>query len=88
MGIFAGVETQQRNSDVIIVSQGCDEPGIANLRKPKNCWIGSTAYFPEHYGDYIIPMCVDLIEGKPVPKMVTLDHVFITKKNINEYYPE
>lgn len=88
-GCFSAIESSARQDHCIIVSHGCDNPCIENLRKPEaNCWIGSTGYFPEKYGDYIIPLALDILAGKNPDKMQTMEHIFIDRSNINEYYPE
>ena len=50
--------------------------------------VGSTAYFPERYGDKIIPTILMLLQNQPVPPSVYVDHVFLTLDNIKEYYPD
>ena len=88
-GCFSAVESSARQEHCLIVSHGCDNPCIENLRKPEeNCWIGSTGYFPEKYGDYIIPLALDILAGKNPDKKQTMEHVFIDRSNIDQYYPQ
>ena len=88
-GCFSAVQNANRGDHVFIVSHGCDSPSIENLRLPvANAWIGSTAYFPERYGEYIVPLALDILAGKNPPKMMTMEHVFIDRSNINKYYPQ
>lgn len=88
LGMLSAVETSNRSDDVVIVSHGADEPALTNLRKEGNCWIGSTAYLPEKYGDVIFEMIEKLNAGEELPHETFTDTVFISKENIDEYYPE
>jgi len=87
-GVFSAVQSAARDEHVFIVSHGCDNPSIENLKGPKaNSWIGSTAYFPEKYGEYIVPLALDILAGKNPPKMMTMEHTFVTRDNVAEFYP-
>jgi ribose transport system substrate-binding protein len=89
VGTLAAVETANRQDDVLIVSHGADTPFRENIRAGKgDVWIGSVLYGPERYGSYLIPMVVDIIDGKDVPDKVHLEHLVITQNNIDEYYPD
>lgn len=69
LGAYNAVEAAGRESDVYIGSHGCDAPAIENLKnKEENCWIGSVAYFPERYGEYLVPLMDDLLHGKEIPE--------------------
>ncbi len=74
-----------------IVGQGCDAPALAELQdraEEDSAFKGSVAYFPEKYGEYMVPIIVDLIEGKPVPDTVRLDHLVVDRSNVDEFYPK
>ncbi len=88
-GAFAGVEGSLRTEDCLIISHGADTPFQDHLRGGGgDVWIASAAYAPETYGSQVIPMAIDILEGRYVPMKVGLDHIAITKDNIEEYYPE
>jgi ribose transport system substrate-binding protein len=90
LGTIAAFEAAGRRGDVKVIGQNADPSGWPELCKadPDNAYYGSTAYFPENYGDKIMPAIIDLIEGRPVPPSIYVDHVLITRDNINDYYPE
>ena len=46
------------------------------------------SYFPERYGQYLVPIIVDLLEGKTVQERVIPDVSPVTRANVNELYPE
>jgi ribose transport system substrate-binding protein len=45
------------------------------------------SYFPEKYGDRIIAIAMDILNGKAVPPAVFTSHQLITRENVDHYYP-
>lgn len=87
-GAFAAVTAAGRQNDVFIASQGADIPSLANLKKEAaNCWIGSTAYTPEKYGEYLIPLAKRILNGEKVEPETFVKHYFVDKSNVTKYYP-
>jgi ribose transport system substrate-binding protein len=87
LGVYNAVVAAGREKDVFIGSHGCDAPAKNNLlNNPANCWIGSCAYFPERYGEYVVPLMAKMMHGEKVPDFNYPDHVFIDKSNISTYY--
>ncbi|MCO6452794.1 MAG: sugar ABC transporter substrate-binding protein [Caldilineales bacterium] len=87
-GTMAAFDAAGRTEDVIVVAQGADPEGQDNMVKEGSRHIGSTAYFPERYGEWLIPAIIDALECKVLPPAIYVDHVFINKDNLCEYYPE
>lgn len=88
-GALAAVEAAGRQKDVWLASQGADVPGLTNLRLPEdNCWFGTTAFFPEKYGEYVFAIVDKILAGEEVPDQNYVEHLFIDKKNLDEYYPQ
>jgi ribose transport system substrate-binding protein len=87
-GAFTAVEMANREDEVLLAGQGPFASTLANLRLPeKNFWIGSTSYGAEIYGNYAVPLMVDMIKGKKVPAITYLDHYWLNHDNVNEHYP-
>jgi ribose transport system substrate-binding protein len=59
----------------------------AELRKPGSRLIGTVAYFPERYGDDLIPLAIALASGKEVAPAVFIKHLLVTPKNVDQVYP-
>ena len=74
--------------DYLIASQGLDELGMQLIRD--NIVDGDSSYFPEKYGEYLIPGALAYIYGgaEAVPKEMFVKNVIITKDNIDQYYPK
>ncbi len=87
-GAFAAVEMAGRQDEVLLAGQGPFASTFANLCQPEpNFWIGSTSFAAENYGNYAIPLMIDLIQGKDVPKNTLFEHYFLTWENVDEHYP-
>lgn len=90
LGALSAVETMGKEGNFFIVSHGGDSPFREKIRAGKGgVWIGSTAYMPERYGEFLIPWLKDLLDKKPgTPKDKSPEHYVLTKDNIDKYYPE
>lgn len=45
------------------------------------------SFFPERYGQYLVPIVVDMLEGWPVPDEVIPSVSPVTRANVDELYP-
>ncbi len=88
LGALAAFEEAGRLSQVVAVGQNADRLGRAALRRAKLPFIGSTAYAPEQYGDKLLDLALKILEGQAVPPAVYNQHFFITRENVDKYYPE
>ena len=88
LGAIAAAEAAGRGNQLAVVGQGADPSGQAELVKDDSRYIGATGYFPERYGDKLLPAMIDILECRAVPPSIYVDHVFITKGNLCDYYAE
>jgi len=84
-GILRAVKQGGREADVIVVGLGADE--LDTLTSEPN-FVASVGSFPERYGNYLIPIALMQLAGKPVPPAVLVTHVMVTKGNVCQYYPD
>jgi ribose transport system substrate-binding protein len=77
IGALTAARKLHRENDVIIVGQGADRRVREELKKAGSRIIGSTAYWPEQYGERIIPLALRILRGEPVPPAVYLEHTFV-----------
>jgi len=70
-----------------VVGQNASPEARVELRRPGTALIGSVGYFPEKYGDRIIAIAMDILNGKAVPPAVFTRHQLITRENVDHYYP-
>jgi ribose transport system substrate-binding protein len=89
IGAIKAAQASGRLGDIYVGAQGGDPtswPYICGKTPFKN-WIGDTAYFPQRYGQNIVPALVNLIKGKKEPRFLYTKHQLLTPKNIATIYP-
>ncbi len=70
-----------------VVGQNAILEARNELRRRGTRLIGTVAYFPERYGDELIPLALNLLEGKAVPPATFVKHQFLTPRNVDLIYP-
>src|SRR5258706_8083283 len=49
-------------------------------------FVASVGYFPERYGNFLVPMALAELAGVTLPPTVLQTHVMVDKGNICKYY--
>lgn len=85
-GIIAAMQGAGRwdPADKIVITLGVDELGQSQLRDGLSD--AGIAFFPERYGEYVVPAVCATLAGAPVPPYIFVENVVITKANIDKYY--
>ena len=87
LGAFAAARTAGREAEMRLAGQGADPTSWKDIAcNPQ--WLADTAYFPERYGEILIPAVVDLLNGKTVEKNLFTEHQVVTKDNVRTLYPD
>jgi ribose transport system substrate-binding protein len=86
-GAIAAAEQANRKSDIAVVAVDASERGREEIRKAGSPQVGSTASFPEKYGFKIVPQLIKALQGSKLPDKFYTTHVFLTKDNVDKYYP-
>jgi ribose transport system substrate-binding protein len=86
-GAISAAEAAGRKKDIAVAAIDASDRGREQIRKPGSPQVGSTASFPEKYGQKLIPAMTKAIDGEKLPEAFYTDHVFLTKDNVDEYYP-
>jgi ribose transport system substrate-binding protein len=84
IGMLRAVKQARREADLLVVGMGADE--VQTLAS-EPAFIASVGYFPERYGNYIIPLALMELAGKKPPAAVLVHHVMVTKANVCQFYP-
>ena len=71
----------------MIAGQNATIEARTEICRDNPAFIGSVAYFPDRYGDYLIPLAIRLAGGEEPPEEVLIDHLWIDGSNIDQYYP-
>jgi ribose transport system substrate-binding protein len=87
LGAIGAAEAAGRKKDLAVVAVDGSDRGRAEIVKPDTPMVGTTASFPEKYGEKIIPVMLKMMKGESVPKAFYTDHVFLTRENVKQYYP-
>ena len=87
LGALRACQEAGRAECCAIMGQNASPEGRAELRAQGTRLIGSVAHFPEHYGDQIVSVALDILHGRPVPPAVFVKHQLVTPANINHVYP-
>jgi ribose transport system substrate-binding protein len=70
-----------------VMGQNALKEARTELRRPGTRLVGSVAYFPERYGEELIPMAINILRGKPAPSTVFVKHQLLTPRNVDLIYP-
>jgi ribose transport system substrate-binding protein len=87
-GVFSAVQSANRDKDILLATNNNGKQTLAAFALGDNCWLGGTAYYPTQYGDYIIPLAIDIINGKKPAKIQTMKHEFLTRAEIDKIRAE
>lgn len=88
LGFQSAVEEAGRQGQVIFGSNGADPTAHDAIRNDEY-YAGAAAFFPERYGELLVPNIIRMINGEePEDDPLLIEHVFINSENIDEYYPE
>jgi ribose transport system substrate-binding protein len=74
-----------RLNDAITIASGADQLGQKQIKSGQES--ASVAFFPERYGEWLVPLMEDVMAGNPVPSFTGSKLITITKENIHKYYP-
>lgn len=87
VGALRAAEASNRTDDIMIAGQNATIEARTEICRENPAFIGSVAYFPDRYGDYLIPLAIELAGGAEPPEEVLIDHLWIDGANIEEFYP-
>jgi len=87
LGALRAFQEAGRAENCVIMGQNASPEGRAELREPKTRLVGSVAYFPERYGENLIRVSLDILNQRPVPPAVFVEHKLITPASVDHYYP-
>lgn len=84
-GMLQAVKSAGRQADLIAVGMGADELDTLVGEDP---FAASVGFFPENYGNYLVPLALMTLAGKSVPAGVLVQHVMVTPETICKSYPD
>jgi ribose transport system substrate-binding protein len=87
LGALRAFEEAGRGQLCAAMGQNAIRAAREELRRPGTRLVGSVAYFPERYGEELIPLALAILNKKPVPPAVYVKHRLVTPKNVELVYP-
>jgi ribose transport system substrate-binding protein len=87
LGALRAFQEAGRSNLCAVMGQNAIRAAREELRQSGTRLIGSVAYFPERYGEELIPLALAILQKKPVPASVFVKHELITPKNVGLIYP-
>ncbi|MBZ5665475.1 MAG: substrate-binding domain-containing protein [Acidobacteriia bacterium] len=87
LGALRAFQEAGRADGCAVIGQNASREGRAELRELKTRFVGSVAYFPEKYGENLIRVSLDLLNQRPVPPAVFVEHKLVTPVTVDHYYP-
>jgi ribose transport system substrate-binding protein len=87
IGALRAIEAAGRQSDFLIGGEGANLPSaIQEICNNSKTYVGTVAYFPERYGQALVPLAIKLAKGQKIPQWNYIHHVWIDHANISKYY--
>jgi ribose transport system substrate-binding protein len=74
-------------SSCAVVSHAGIREARDELRRPGTRLIGTVAFYPERWGEELIPLAQQLRDGKQVPETNFISAHLLTPQNVDLYYP-
>ena len=76
-------------ANAAVASLGASDEALVELKQrsaSESVFIGTISFFPERYGQWILPALVDVLEGKEVPDRVIPSVSPVTRENVEQLY--
>jgi ribose transport system substrate-binding protein len=87
LGALRAFQEAGRSECCAIMGHNASPEGRAELRQPNSRLLGSVAFFPERYGEDLIRVSLDILNRRPVPPAVFVEHKLITPGTVDHFYP-
>lgn len=87
IGALQAFEEAGRIMNCLVVGQNASIEARQEMRRSGSRLIGSVAYFPERYGESVLSLALDKLQGKETPPATFVRHQMITASNVDDFYP-
>jgi ribose transport system substrate-binding protein len=87
IGALTAFEEAGRVGECLAVGHNGTLTARRELRRAGSGLIGSVGYFPEQYGESVIRLAVDKLQGRQVPPATFIKHHLLTPENVDHFYP-
>jgi len=87
LGALQAFEEAGRGDHCLAVGHNASIEARRELRRSGSRLVGSVAFFPERYGEAIISLALDKVQGKEIPPATFTRHRLINADNVDSFYP-
>ena len=87
LGGLQAFEEAGRAESCLAVGHNASIEARREMRRPGSSLVGSVGFFPERYGEAVISLAVDKVQGKEIPPATFIKHHLISSENVNVFYP-
>lgn len=77
----------RQNQAMMMAIGGAYPSGLNFMCQNRASYVGDVGFFPEHWGNYLIPALMAEIQGAKVPSKVIIPTKLITPANVDKFYP-
>lgn len=87
LGALQAFEEAGREMNCLAVGQNGSIEARREMRRPGSRLVGSVAYFPERYGEALLSLALDKLQGREIPPATFVRHRMMTPENVDSFYP-
>jgi ribose transport system substrate-binding protein len=87
IGALRAFEEAGRAQNCAVMGQNASVEARSEMRRLGSRLIGSVGYFPEKYGDGLIPLALEIIHKKHALPAIFVEHKLVTSDNVDQLYP-
>jgi ribose transport system substrate-binding protein len=89
LGALQAFKDTDRLHNCAIVGQNGASEALLQMRKPSSRLIGTVAYFPERFGEELIPLAMNVLTHRAsIPNAVFIKHQLLTPANFKKLDPK
>jgi ribose transport system substrate-binding protein len=83
----AAARDLNREEDIVALSHGADAQVRGELSDCDSPLKASLAYFPDRYGEFLLPVVTAVLTGAPHQQLNFTDHQVVDCNNVKQFYP-
>jgi ribose transport system substrate-binding protein len=87
LGALQAFRDSGREAHCAVMGQNASSDAVEEMRSASTRLIGSVGYFPEKYGEPVVRLALEMIEGRQTPPAVFVKHHLVSPANVQQYYP-
>lgn len=84
-GVLQAARDLGRESDIAVISYDGTQIAFDEFEKPHSRLITSPAFYPEQYGEHLIPLAQRILAGERVPQQSFITAICLTKNNYQQF---